>query len=520
MLIRKIYILLLLTLITPSIFAQNNVDSILSVYDRHWQIKDGLYRVMLDNKMGVINDKGDVIVPCEFNQVWNIDSDGYFRVMKNGKAGVFHQSGKVIIPAEYDQIWSFTSDWAKVMQNGKLGFFNRDGLAIVPCIYQQIWSFEDGRARVLKDGKVGYINERGLEVIPPAYQQIWSFDNGKARVLKDGKVGYIDEQGNEIIAPVYSHIWAFEDGKAKALLDGQMVWINEQGQILDIPIEQTDAKEYTSQQSTTAEKDKHIIIEDDHGNETRVRIPGGNVVIKENGRNTYVEIASGSTRKNRYSNNNRFNGHFTGVELGFANYVNADGTTELPANASYLDLNNAQSYTIGLNFLQWSIGLQRRGNIGLVTGLGVEHTRYRLSGPYILSKDANGNTWYTKSDRNIKSNRFTTTYINAPLLLEVQIPTNHYSPIYLSGGAIGGFRLNSFSRVKYNDNDGPAKEKKNSDFNIRDWRYGVMVRIGYRAINLYGTYYLSSMFDDNKGPEIYPVSVGLSIPISGWDLSR
>ncbi|MCU4166205.1 WG repeat-containing protein [Carboxylicivirga caseinilyticus] len=520
MMIRKIYILLLISLMSSITIAQTGTDNILSKYDRYWEIKEGLYRVMLDNKMGIITDKGDVIVPCEFNQVWNIDSDGFFRVLKSGKAGVYHESGRVIIPAEYDQIWSFNGDWAKVMQSGKLGFFNREGLAVVPCIYQQIWSFEDGRARVLKDGKVGYINEQGLEVIPPAYQQIWSFENGRARVLKDGKVGYIDEQGNEVIAPVYSHIWEFQNGRAKALLDGQMVWIDEQGQLLDIPVEQSDAIDYNTQSQSSTQKEKQIIIEDGRGNETRVRVPGGNVIIKEDGKNTYVEIGSGNTNKAYYYRDRRFNGHYTGVELGFSNFLNADGTTELPGDADFLSLNDGQSYNIGLNFMQWSIGLQRRGNIGLVTGLGLDHSRYRLSGSEIIAKDDNGNTSYYTSDRSIKTNQFTSTYINAPFLLELQIPTHSHQPFYLSSGVIGGVRINSFSRVKYTDNLGPEKEKKNNDFNIRDWRYGIMVRMGYRSINLYGTYYLTSMFEDNKGPEIYPVNVGVSIPISGWDLNR
>ncbi len=171
--------------------------------------------------------------------------------------------------------------------------------------------------------------------------------------------------------------------------------------------------------------------------------------------------------------------------------------------------------------MQWSIGLQKQGNIGIVTGLGIEHSRYNFAGPYLLNKNEFGNTSFTTTDRNIKSNRLTTTYLTTPLLLEFQIPTkqrNH--KLYFSAGGIGGFRLNSYTRVKYNDNDGPAKEKQTSDFNLNTWRYGVMTRVGYRAINLYGTYYLSTMFESNKGPELYPVSVGISISFDTWDLGH
>jgi len=517
---RRFYIILIAALISPLWLAQAQVDSILSGYDKHWELKDGLFRVMSDSRMGVVNKDGAIVVPCEFNQVWNLDENGFIRVLKSGKAGVYHKSGKVIIPAEYDQIWSFNNGWAKVMRQGKLGYFNQDGLPVVPCEYQQIWSFEEGRARVLKNGKVGYIDEQGNEIIPASYQQIWSFENGRARVLKDGKVGYIDEQGNVIVAPVYSHIWTFEEGKAKALLDGKMVWIDENGTILDLPVEQSEGDEFMAKEQPSSIEEKHIVIEDDRGDKTLIKVLGGNIIVNESGRNTYIEISSGRSKHQNSNYDKRFRGHYTGLEIGFANYVTSDGSTYLPEESSFMNLEHSASHAFAFNFIQWSIGLQRRGNIGLVTGLGVEHSRYRFSGPYILSKDDDGNTSYITSDRNIKSNRLATTYLNLPLLLEFQIPTNHHHKLYFSGGAVGGWRLHSFTRVKYNDNDGPGKEKKTSDFNLQDWRYGVMVRMGYRAINLYGSYYLSSMFETDKGPELYPVSVGLSFSFNMWDLSR
>ncbi len=107
-----------------------------------------------------------------------------------------------------------------------------------------------------------------------------------------------------------------------------------------------------------------------------------------------------------------------------------------------------------------------------------------------------------------------------PLLLEFQIPTNGHRPFYISAGGIGGYRIGSYTKVKYNDSDGPEKEKKNSDFNLNNLRYGVMFRMGYKAINLYGTYYFSTLFEDGKGPELYPISVGISFNIDGLDLGR
>lgn len=44
--------------------------------------------------------------------------------------------------------------------------------------------------------------------------------------------------------------------------------------------------------------------------------------------------------------------------------------------------------------------------------------------------------------------------------------------------------------------------------NLEKIAYGPTLRIGYKWIHLYGYYSLSTVFIKNKGPEIYPISVG------------
>ncbi len=480
-------------------------------YERHWEIESGIYRVMNNGKVGIIHANGDIIVPCEFNQVWNLDDKGFFRVLKVGKAGVYHISGQIIIPAEYDQVWPFENNLAKVLWHGKLGYFNKQGEQVVPCEYQQIWAFDNDKARVLKNGKVGYINASGNEIIPCEYQQIWSFEDGKARVLKDGKVGYIDASGNEIIPPIYTHIWSYEDGKAKALLDGQMIWIDEMGHPLDLPAPENDFSQSSSSTTvTTNNNQKEIVVEDDNGNKTHIKILGSNIIINEDGDNTYIEIG-GKDHDSYKQYNRRFKGHYTGLEFGFNNFVTSDGSTNYP-DAPYMELNAGRSNSFGVNALQWSIGLDRRGNFGLVTGLGIEWNNYHFSNPIILTKDDEGNITYEDATRPLDRNKLVTTHLNVPLLMEFQIPTHHRrQPFYISAGAIGGMRINSYNRIVYDDSEDPHKQKTKGAYNIQKFRYGGMVRVGYRAINLYGTYYFSSLFEENKGPELYPVSVGLSI---------
>lgn len=521
----------------PNMMAQDPTPEILNQYDRHWEIKEDIYRVMKDGQVGIIKSDGTVVVPCVFNQVWNLDEDGFIRVLKSGKAGLYHINGNIVIPAEYDQIWSFKKGMAKVMKHGKLGYFNKNGDQVIPVEYQQIWAFEEGMARVLKNGKVGYVDESGREIIPCDYQQVWSFVDGQARVLKEGKVGYIDHMGNEIIPPIFTHIWPFTDDKAKALHEGKMVWIDQAGQILDLPVEgHEQVTETVSSEPETKDEISHSTDEDPG---KTISILGSHITIHEDEDENAIEFGISNnwedrqykwkdrqskkqkrwqkkqnTREEFYStkhNYKRFKGHFSGVDIGFNSYVTSDGSLSLPEEYQYLDLNQGKSVGVSVNFLQYSIGLQRRGNIGLVTGLGMEFNNYRFDSQNLLLKDKNGNLSYETTDRNVRKNKLATVYFNMPLLLEFQIPTyRNRSPIYFSAGGIGGVRLKSHTKVVYNEG-GKKKEKDRSDYNLSTFRYGVMARMGYRAINLYGSYYFSSLFEENKGPELYPVSVGFFI---------
>ena len=72
------------------------------------------------------------------------------------------------------------------------------------------------------------------------------------------------------------------------------------------------------------------------------------------------------------------------------------------------------------------------------------------------------------------------------------------------------------SKDKYvGDQPGEAKGKtmiKRKTLNhTEDWAYGFTLRFGYKSFNLFGYYQLSNIFKKGRGPQMYPISVGLTI---------
>jgi hypothetical protein len=58
-------------------------------------------------------------------------------------------------------------------------------------------------------------------------------------------------------------------------------------------------------------------------------------------------------------------------------------------------------------------------------------------------------------------------------------------------------------------NDGKAKIKLSRIKNLEQFSYGPTFRIGYSWINVNASYMISTLFKNGKGPETYPLSLGI-----------
>ena len=268
--------------------------------------------------------------------------------------------------------------------------------------------------------------------------------------------------------------------------------------------------------------ERDIIVIEEEINESRVKVPGVTVIVNHTGdtitriilgkrKLEVIEDNEGTTKvRMGYAPRSKFKGHWEGFEIGLNNFFSEPFNSELPDNISHMDLNAGKSVVVGLNLFQHSIGLQKNNNnIGLVTGLGLTFNNYRFDSKYVLTRLNDGNTGYFESTRAINKNKLVTTFVTVPLLLEFQIPDHKDRPFFINGGVYGGFKIGSHIKMKYDDNAGVKKEKFREDLNLNPFKYGVMVRAGYRCVKLFATCDLSNMFQSGKGPEVYPWSVGI-----------
>jgi hypothetical protein len=206
-----------------------------------------------------------------------------------------------------------------------------------------------------------------------------------------------------------------------------------------------------------------------------------------------------------------FSGHWAGVDFGFNMFTNPDYSGY---SSEFMENDIFRSNSTYVNLIQQSIGIQRnRNTIGLVTGVGLQLKSYRLERNTTIRRLENGRiepqTLYF--DQNQKS-KLSIVSLMVPLLAEVQIPVNHYkNRLYFSGGAFGGVRLGSHTKIKYRIDGKKEKLKTPGHYSLQDFKYGLMVRAGYRWVNVFATYELAPLFKENKGPKLTPVTFGVTL---------
>ncbi|MDP4221913.1 MAG: hypothetical protein Q8868_01260 [Bacteroidota bacterium] len=238
-----------------------------------------------------------------------------------------------------------------------------------------------------------------------------------------------------------------------------------------------------------------------------------------NEKNEAVRVYENDHNRNRYQEwedehpdrgARHFRGHWSGFEIGFNNYAYNRSMT-LPEDVSYMKVDANSSLNLNLNFSQLSIGFSR--HMGIVTGIGLNWNNYRFehgNSIDIGSDEVIEPVYYNGVTPPVKRSKFGAIYLNVPALLEVQIPAGFDNHLNISAGVVGGLRLNAWTKIVYEDKE---KSKVNGDYNLNLLRGGVTARVGYQNFMIYGTYYLTPWFQDNKGPNglnLEPFEIGLA----------
>ncbi len=118
-----------------------------------------------------------------------------------------------------------------------------------------------------------------------------------------------------------------------------------------------------------------------------------------------------------------------------------------------------------------------------------------------------------------KINKFTTVYFDIPVEMRLRTRPNlkHKNLVFVLGFK-AGVLIQSYTKYygneyRFAENNDEVKFKSYKTKNLMPYRFGIYSKIGYGKFYVFGYYSLSGLFAKNKGPNVSPVSLGISISL-------
>ena len=210
----------------------------------------------------------------------------------------------------------------------------------------------------------------------------------------------------------------------------------------------------------------------------------------------------------------KFRGHWFGISLGLNSYIDNFSNFNLNSENNYMSVKVSKSYEFSANPIQFSFPFFNR-YVGAVTGIGFSMNNYELLQNIDLPIDVNGVIQPTFSTHDYTKNRFKTTSLTIPLLLEFQIRMNDKDKrLFLTLGVIGSYNIQRKLKILYYEDNVQVKFKdKTTSWPVNKFNYSGTVRLGYRYFYLFANYSFLPLFIEEQGAQINPVSVGLGLSI-------
>ena len=218
-----------------------------------------------------------------------------------------------------------------------------------------------------------------------------------------------------------------------------------------------------------------------------------------------IKAPSPITKKKFKSKSNYYSSphHEASFSLGFAGFADKGDYSDIP----FLYTSSPEiNFTLHRELLSFSSNKKW----GLVTGVGIRWVRYHLKGNhYFEEKDDYTHIMKALDDRRFSKSKLGITTLNIPLLLEWKTRNNGF---YLAAGAEFSLKTASSSRIFYNDRIGKKrKEKVDEGMTLRPITYDLLVQGGLQDVGLFMRYSPITIFEKNKGPELYPLTFGLIV---------
>ena len=247
---------------------------------------------------------------------------------------------------------------------------------------------------------------------------------------------------------------------------------------------------------------RQTITVDNGGDTTRIKLGKKTIVIIED---DDEERGDDDERGDRTRE-----GHWAGFGINTNGFLNADGKIATGDAAGFLELDHARSIGFNFNLVEKRFPIFRE-YVGLTTGLGIQWNRFALKNNVDVMVSADSTYGVENTTVDYKKNVLRSTYLQIPLLLEITTNKDNDKAWHISAGVVGGIRIGSSLKTKWEDAGKTNKDRVKSNYNLNPFEAHATAIVGYGDISLYVNYGLTQVFEKDKGPNYAPVSAGILV---------
>ena len=208
---------------------------------------------------------------------------------------------------------------------------------------------------------------------------------------------------------------------------------------------------------------------------------------------------SGSSTKKKQ--HRYFYSNLASVELGVSQYASKPFSVSINDSISYMDLNHG--FQLGLCVDAVGLPIVSR-YLGVGVGIGAKCDFYTFSTKNLtLNKGENCLIHYADTTKPYNKSKLTNTYLTVPVVIEA-----HLKGLTLMTGVEGNLLVWSNTKMKTSSGE---KERSHSNLHQNIFSYNLLAKVEIDCIGVYARANMSPLFIKDKGPEIYPYSVGVSL---------
>jgi len=182
----------------------------------------------------------------------------------------------------------------------------------------------------------------------------------------------------------------------------------------------------------------------------------------------------------------------------------SDFWTGVPSTVNARVLNQATNVFLTYNI---AVGKSKYTTFGI--GLGVGSHNLNLKDGKISDIKASDIQLVPADTSLIKRDKISLSYLELPLELKFRGKKGFKFSIGLKIGYLIGNKEKYMGALTAGGPQYDIKSKGISQLNT--FNYSPIIRIGYKSFNLFASYQLVSMFKTGHGPELHPISVGITL---------